>query len=198
VTDRKDHRAALLEAAIQCLEQTGYAGTTTRDIVAAAGSHLPSVNYYFGSKDELLNEAIVECCRRWLSRAAELTAQFGKDPSQSLRAVCSELFETLEENRPLMVAFLESLAHAERSEVLRRQVSDQYQEYRHALTRLIESLLPPALAPADGELNALPSLLIATADGLMIQWLLDPSRTPSADELLASLRTVARAVVSTP
>jgi AcrR family transcriptional regulator len=197
MSTRKDHRAALLEAAIQCLEQTGYAHTTTRDIVAAAGSHLPSVNYYFGSKEELLGEAIVECCRRWLSRTAELTDELAEDPSRSLRAVCSELFETLEESRPMMVAFLESVANAERSETLRQQVSDQYQEYRQMLANLLKAALPAKATASESQLASLASVLIATADGLMIQWLLDPDRTPSFDELLSSLRTIARLVTST-
>jgi hypothetical protein len=40
--------------------------------------------------------------------------------------------------------------------------------------------------------------LIAAADGLMIQWLLDPDRTPAGDELLAWFRTAARAGLATP
>jgi hypothetical protein len=35
------------------------------------------------------------------------------------------------------------------------------------------------------------SLLLAIADGLMVQWLLDPDRTPSADELERLVKGVA-------
>src|SRR5919109_4785616 len=118
---RKVQRAALLEGAIECIQEKGYTRTTARDIVAAAGSHLPSINYYFGSKDALMDQALVESARRWLVLLTEVAAQTStRDPWEWLRAVGAQLLQTSEANRPLLVAFLEARAQAERSEELRR------------------------------------------------------------------------------
>ena len=183
----KDHRAALLDAAIECVQEKGYARTTARDIVAAAGSHLPSINYYFGSKEALLNEALAELCRRWLASLDELAAaSAGMDLFERLQAFAGSGFAVLEENRGATAAFWESLAQTQRSDELREQVADHYNEYRLTVAKLVDEL-----APGVEDRETLASLLIAVSDGLMLQWFLDPERTPSADALVRALRAAA-------
>src|ERR671931_1551368 len=97
---RKVHRAALLEGAIECIQEKGYTRTTARDIVAASGSHLPSINYYYGSKDTLMDEALVESARRWLVLLTGVAAETStRDPWEWLRAVGNELLRASDENR---------------------------------------------------------------------------------------------------
>jgi len=50
-------RAAILDAARQLFAQRGHAGTTVRDVAAAAGIDPALVIRYFGSKDELFVRA---------------------------------------------------------------------------------------------------------------------------------------------
>ena len=59
------HREALLEGARRCLEEKGYARTTARDLVAASGTNLASIGYHFGSKEALLNAAMIEAIEEW-------------------------------------------------------------------------------------------------------------------------------------
>src|SRR5919199_43147 len=141
---RKVQRTALLEGAIESIQEKGYTRTTARDIVAAAGSHLPSINYYFGSKDALMDEALVESARRWLLLpTGGAGGKASHDPWEWLRDVGAELLRASDENRPLLVAFLEARAQAERSEDLRRRLAKEIEDFRVALIRLAEPLLPP-------------------------------------------------------
>lgn len=55
-------RDRILDAAEHLFATKGYDGTSTRDIVAATGDTIGSVNYHFGSKKALLGEVIG---RRW-------------------------------------------------------------------------------------------------------------------------------------
>jgi len=72
------HREALLAGARQCLEEKGYARTTARDIAAAANANLASIGYHFGSKEALLNEAILRACDEWTTRLGQAAfAGFG-------------------------------------------------------------------------------------------------------------------------
>jgi AcrR family transcriptional regulator len=59
------NREALLAGARQCLFEPGYARTTARDIAAAAGVSLAAIGYHFGSKEALLNAAIIEATIEW-------------------------------------------------------------------------------------------------------------------------------------
>src|SRR3954465_1880025 len=53
------HREDLLDGAKRCLYEKGYARTTARDIVAASGTNLASIGYHYGSKEALLNQALM-------------------------------------------------------------------------------------------------------------------------------------------
>jgi AcrR family transcriptional regulator len=194
VIGRKVHRAALLEGAIDCIQEKGYTRTTARDIVAAAGSHLPSINYYFGSKDALMDEALVESARRWLVLLTSVAAETStRDPWEWLRAVGAELLRASDENRPLLVAFLEARAQAERSDDLRRRLAEEIDDFRVALVRLAEPLLPPETVADSTVPEGFATLLLALADGLMTMRLLNPARGPSWDDVLGAAQLTAGA-----
>jgi AcrR family transcriptional regulator len=53
-TPRTDSRERILDAAERAFAEGGFAGTSLRSIVREAGVTLPSVYYYFGSKEGLL------------------------------------------------------------------------------------------------------------------------------------------------
>ena len=51
-------RQDLLDAARECVRTHGLAGTTSREITTTAGANLAAITYHFGSKDELIAEAL--------------------------------------------------------------------------------------------------------------------------------------------
>jgi len=53
-----DVRAKILEAAIACIQRDGIEKVTSRVIAAEAGVNLAALNYYFGSKDKVLELAL--------------------------------------------------------------------------------------------------------------------------------------------
>jgi AcrR family transcriptional regulator len=193
-TGRTVHRAALLEGAIECIQEKGYSRTTARDIVAAAGSHLPSINYYFGSKDVLMDEALIESARRWFVLLTEVAAKTSsRDPWGWLRAVGAELLETADANRRLLVAFLEARAQAERSGELRDRLAQEIEAFRQALIGLAEPLLPPEVVSDSGVAEGFATLLVALSDGLMTMRLLDPNKGPAWDDVLRAAQVTAAA-----
>ena len=55
---REQTRARLLDAARETFSQHGFQGATVREICRRAGANVSAVNYHFGSKDDLLAEAL--------------------------------------------------------------------------------------------------------------------------------------------
>ena len=51
-------RERILDSAERLFAEQGFSGTSLRQITAAAGANLAAVNYHFGSKEELLKEAL--------------------------------------------------------------------------------------------------------------------------------------------
>jgi AcrR family transcriptional regulator len=181
---RENHRARLVEGALRCVAEKGYAGSTARDIASAAGANLGSIGYHFGSKEELLNEALQEGFRRWTAQVerAVLAAE-DADPLERLRISWREVLGAYEENRPLLLAFLDALALAAHDAELRSQLARHYAEGREAMAALIAASAAGTPAGDEHAATTLASLLVAIYDGLLLQWILDPKSPPRADEL---------------
>lgn len=188
---RENHRQRLIEGALKCLREKGYAHTTARDIAAASNANLGSIGYHFGSKEALLGEALSEGLRQWtqyfLSRAQ---ARGGAGPLEHLRTFWSGAAESVQEQQGLMLALVEALPAAARSPVLRAQLADLIEETRHASQATIEAAIPGAETLDERTARTLASLLIAVVDGLALQWLIDPERAPTGEELTGVLDSI--------
>ncbi|HVA18950.1 MAG TPA: TetR/AcrR family transcriptional regulator [Solirubrobacteraceae bacterium] len=188
---RENHRQRLIEGALKCLREKGYAHTTARDIAAASNANLGSIGYHFGSKDALLREALSEGLRQWtqyfLSRAH---AHEGAGPLEHLRTFWSGAAESVQEQQGLMLALVEALPAATRSPILRAQLSDLIEETRRVSQATIEAAIPGAQALDERTARTLASLLIAVIDGLALQWLIDPERAPTGEELTGVLDSI--------
>ncbi len=182
---QSNHREQLLQGAIQCLQSKGYARTTARDIATASGANLASIGYHFGSKEALLNEALVSAFMQWTEQIGEITlAAAEASPLQRLAIAWEETLDGFRKHHMLVVAFVEAMAQVERSEELREQMAAHYQSIRTAVAILIGKSLGANQEQSADETRALASLLIALCDGFALQWLLDPQGIPDMRPLL--------------
>ncbi len=184
------HREQLLQGAIRCLQEKGYARTTARDIAAAANANLASIGYHFGSKEALLNEALMQSCEAWTEQLVERTlAESESSPLERLLTSWKVTLASFEEVKPLLVGFMESIAQAQHSDELRAQLASHYQQIRETVADTVRASLGEDATDRGADPEVVASFLMAVCDGLTIQWLLDPQRTPDGQQLADSLTT---------
>jgi Tetracyclin repressor-like, C-terminal domain len=98
------------------------------------------------------------------------------------------LIESFEAHRPVLVASFEAFAPAQRSPELRKQLADGQEEGRFGLAalfqRIEESTVDERTARTVG------SFYLALLSGLIAQWLVDPERAPSGNDLAEGLREI--------
>ncbi len=182
------HRERLIEAAIVCLGEKGYARTTARDLVARSGTNLASIGYHFGSKEHLLNVAIGEASRRWLKPLIQQAAEpAGATPLERLQHALSGLFDSVEENQALVTASLEAWAQLARSDDLRAEMLDTYDEFHTVITTVTRDAFAEFGVGEEVDSDALASLIIAVFDGMMVRWQLNPDRVPSAERISSAV-----------
>jgi len=180
------HRERLLEAAISCLQEKGYARTTSRDLVAASDTNLASIGYHFGSKEHLLNVAVAEGFQRWLKPLVALAGEPGPaTPLERLQRGLSGVTRSFEENRGLVAACLEAWAQIPRSEDLRAEMAGSYHDFLRTIAATTREAFAEIGAP-DVDAEALAALIIALFDGLLVQWQLDPESAIGAKRLTAA------------
>jgi AcrR family transcriptional regulator len=192
-------KRALLEAAKQLILERGYAGATVRELAAAAGTNISAVNYHFASRENLLNEAMLEFFKEWGGRVGELDVDPDAEPLKQFAERSRVMVEGIPDAQPAFVMALEAFLQARRSPDLHSRFVEHYAGLRQIAIESMASTprgreLPPRL------LEIAASYMIAVADGLQLQALLDPAAIPTGDELAffyESLAAAARAAGQT-
>jgi AcrR family transcriptional regulator len=175
------HREDLLDGAKRCLYEKGYTRTTARDIVAASGTNLGSIGYHFGSKEELMNEALLQALEEW---GDELQASLPRDlgdaatPTERFERFWEAVIASFERQRQLWAATFEVFATIDRHPELRKAFADGLHEVRGQWAELLAGI-----DPADERAQAVGGLYQALLSGVIAQWLIDPERAPSAADL---------------
>ncbi|MGH8861889.1 MAG: TetR/AcrR family transcriptional regulator [Jatrophihabitantaceae bacterium] len=182
------HREQLLAAARTLLETRGYAHITARDLVAESGTNLASIGYHFGSKAALLNQAIENAFAEWARRLADLVmADPHATPIERALTTWVEVRDSLPSRRPMVQAYVEALAQAQRNPALRDQLSGHLEAVRTMVAERAAESLADGTAADDPRCRAVASFVIAVCDGLALQCLIDPDNTPNGEDLLAGL-----------
>jgi AcrR family transcriptional regulator len=186
------HREALLEGAKQCLRELGYAHTTARDIVKASGTNLSSIGYHFGTKEALLNAAMMDTFGDW---ASELEGAFtdkddhGDTPFERFGSMIAAVIDSVQANPNMWSATVDAFRETEHSPELLARLAVAHEEARRGAAALIYQLDEKTLD--DEAIRTVGSLYLTITSGLMLQWLTDPSKAPTAKELSAAIKALA-------
>jgi AcrR family transcriptional regulator len=178
----------LLAAAKRCLRERGYTQTTARDLVAESRTNLGSIGYHFGSKEALLNEALAELFVEWSERMTDAaTADATAAVLQRVAAAWVTMLDDMPSQRPLLLAFVDSLGPTLRSPALQRRLAKNYRATRKSVAEVVYDVLGAQAVAAGADPEVIAAFLIAVCDGFVLQFLVDPASCPSGEQLVAAL-----------
>ncbi|MFJ3714045.1 TetR/AcrR family transcriptional regulator [Streptomyces sp. NPDC090053] len=190
------NREDLLAGARRCLEEKGWARTTVRDITAASGGvSMAAIGYHFGSREALLNAALIDAIDEWGTHTGRTLATFGAEgatPAERYEAMWDRIIESFSTHRTLWLASVEALAQAEHSENLRRYLAGGQAQGRRGLAAILRGVEEDAID--DEAARTLGAVQMALLTGLMTQWLTGPDRAPTGADIVAGLRALVHIV----
>ncbi|MFC8831112.1 TetR/AcrR family transcriptional regulator [Streptomyces sp. NPDC057137] len=184
------HREDLLAGAKQCLYEKGYARTTARDIVEASGTNLASIGYHYGTKEALLNAAIMEALEEWAQELKGALADVGDlpdDPIKRFEMAWTRVIELFERHRPVWGAQFDAVSQRDHVPEVASFFIEAQQQAQNGLVRLLwggDELSDPTA-------TALGRFYHALLSGVMMQWVVDPEHASTGESLAEALRTVA-------
>ena len=182
------HKEDLLAGAKKCLREIGYAKTTARDIVAASGTNLASIGYHFGSKDALMTQAIIEMLGEWGEGfdppPDDGTSSYAERFEQHWRAISA----TIRRDPQLAIASFENAATAARMPELKAIISRGQEDAREGLG---DDFAPHGADAATQ--RAVGSLILAVTSGIIAQYLIDPEKAPSSEDIMKAFRYIGAA-----
>ena len=184
--DALDRREQLIAAAARVLVRDGSAGMRVRDVAVEAGVSTGIVHYYFGSKDEMLVDAL-----RWaIGKPAERFAELRRD-GDHLRVLATLLEVSLPHPGVLFdeyVLWLELWTAVTHDATLQPLCEELAADYREELVKLVHEgsaagVFHPVAAP-----DEVAERISAMVDGLCFRSVVGYSWTP-----LERVRTMLRA-----
>jgi AcrR family transcriptional regulator len=186
------HREDLLAGAVRCLREKGYARTTARDIVAASGTNLASIGYHYGSTQALLNAAVLQAVEDFgteIGQVMRADSDLGGTPLERFERFWAHVIDSFRANPGVWAATFDVFSVAQHDPQIRAAIAQGIDDGRALWARALNGL------EADGDdhsvARAVGSLHQAVFSGVLIQWLIDPARAPSAADLAAALQSVA-------
>lgn len=171
-------RAALLDAAIECLVDRGYAATTTIETARRAGVSRGAQLHHFPTKAELLSTAVEHLFDR--RRAEFLEAFEAIDPNADRLDAALELLWSMFQG-PAFVAWTELWVAARTDPGLARTIVAVERRFT-AETRTLFSELFPAETSADSLLRDIGrDFAFAVMQGVAVQRLFPHGERPASD-----------------
>ena len=104
--DHDERRREIIEAVIRITLKGGLSAATFREVAAEAGMSVRLVQYYFGSKDELLLRTQQHVAMRSVERLRAWIAATDGTPRQWLRAFMRSFIPTDDDSRVAMLMYV--------------------------------------------------------------------------------------------
>lgn len=184
------NREDLLAGARKAIVERGVAKTTARDIAAAAGVSLAAIGYHFGSKEQLITEALADALGTAIGDSMESLIRDAGDVS--LLAGFAQLWNAMPEvfarNRDSMVASLENIVRVARSSEAREFYAENlptvYREMGAALREAHPNL-------TEEQADAIAQLYFVLVQGLGVLWVIAPDgKLPDGNRLAEALTAI--------
>lgn len=162
-------REALLDAAIDCLIDEGYASTTTHAVAARAGVSRGAHLHHFQTRTALVGAAVEALARRWLGELRAASTSLPDGPERTLAGL--DLLWAHYAS-PLFQAALDLWTDARSDEELRERLIEVERLLDRETLELARRLFPELVGARDFE--GLVQHAVATVRGLAILDTLHP------------------------
>jgi AcrR family transcriptional regulator len=159
-------RARLLDAAMECLVDLGYARTTTVEVARRAGVSRGAQLHHFPTRDDLVASAVEHVFAR---RLDEFRALFGALPDSEDRVMAAiDLLWSMVDS-PTFTAWLELVVAARTDPALGAHVRRVTAQFRDDVAQTFAELFPPPAGGGGVLYNIGPAFAFALMEGLALE-----------------------------
>jgi AcrR family transcriptional regulator len=192
MSPQRSNRSNLVEGALACLERLPPERVTARAIAAESGANIASIAYHFGSKDELVTEAVIAGLDRWLEEIAGALGQLqALEPAARLQRAAAVIEATRRRHVGLARNFLGALAKAQHDPRIRAALAEGFRRTRPRVAELLGLGRDQAGEDAAG-------LVHSMFTGLLFQALLDSDLAIEGERMTRAQARLRHALPSSP
>lgn len=184
-------RQRILEACIEAFAETGFYGTTMKDIAARAGISYTGLLHHFPKKEDLLQAVLDHRAERDHEFLASIGAlDWETDPIGVFRGMLAVIHDNVRRAGLLELHTVVSGEAASPEHPAHAHYLQHYRNLREFYRMAYESLARHDLLPSASSPEALATQTIALINGLQAQWLFDRTSVDMEHDFRAFLNTV--------
>src|SRR3954470_19866598 len=159
--DHVERKRQIADAVIRNTVKGGLSSATFREVAAEAGVSVRLVQYYFGTKDQLLLDTQRLVAERSVARIRRLREATSDDPREILRTIMRSFIPVDDESRDAMLMFVALFTASLLDPVLKRR---EAHDVPTSMARVYADLLrrTPLRAGVDADREALVLLMVVT------------------------------------
>ncbi|MER7330773.1 MULTISPECIES: TetR/AcrR family transcriptional regulator [unclassified Micromonospora] len=187
------NREALLAGARTCLLEKGFDRTTVRDIATTAGVSMAAIGYHFGSRENLLFQALFSILDEWgdvAGRALVPADEPGTSRAEAYERMWDELLAQARAHPKMWLVSIDLFLRAQRQPDLLPQLTEGIRQGRSGMAAILESV-PEAEVP-ERSVRTLGMVQLALMSGVIMQMLSDPDNPVTGADVVAGLRALAK------
>ena len=162
---RESTRTALLDAAVECLIDEGYAAVTTRGVAERAGVSQGAQQHYFGGRVDMVVQAVGHLSQRLAEQSREQIRTGQRDERRRMQTLLDRMWDI--HTRPVFQTAADLWAAARTDLELREPIENLGRDLDRQLAQLIAEVLP-TLANTDSG-RTLIDVAMATSRGLALR-----------------------------
>jgi AcrR family transcriptional regulator len=192
VSPQRSNRQQLIEGTLRCLERLPPEKITARAIAEESSANLASIVYHFGSKDDLVTQAVVVGLDRWLEEiASALGDMYAQSPREKLMAAFGVVEASRESHEDLARNFVGALSRAQHNERIQDRLTEGFRHTRPNVAAVLGLGEDQVGEDAAGLLHAL-------FTGLLFQTLLNPDLAIEGERMESALARLRSALPARP
>jgi len=170
-TDQKTDK--ILDAVRRILAQNGYMGTTINLVATEAGVSRGLLHYYFKTKDDMLARVIKENMEISIAMISNVFVQY-HTPEGYAKGIVDLLRGIMAADPDFFNLFFEGFAVARQSEVVKKELSSLYGQFRKALESDLTAARNKGIIHPSVPLESLAAIITGLMDGMALQLLTEP------------------------
>jgi AcrR family transcriptional regulator len=162
---RESTRTALLDAAVECLIDEGYAAVTTRGVAERAGVSQGAQQHYFDGRVDMVVQAVGHLSQRLAEQSREQIRTGQRDERRRMQTLLDRMWDI--HTGPAFQTAADLWAAARTDLELREPIENLGRDLDRQLAQLIAEVLPTLASTDSG--RTLIDVAMATARGLALR-----------------------------
>lgn len=190
--ERKDQ---IVRATVDCITKHGYHNFSMQDVARTAGVSKGIIHYYFLNKDDLMM-SVLDKVAGDIEHIIAADMESITNPIEKVKVFIAVAFDVVRSTKEYYQVNMDFWTQINQKKEVRQVISRHYAQFRDSCAKVIEEGVKQGVfKQVDPHHYA--SIIIATIDGISLQWLFDETVYDYAEIVKTASQTLLDSLVAT-